>query len=130
VIDSSTADGKLVPAYLRPSLGSGDTVRSFSNYRFIDNDLLLVNVETRVAIFAHVDGAVFVDAGNVAPRFGDLNLDHRSYGGGLRIHTRRITFGRFDVAHGSEGWQVVARWTDPFQFPRTKQRFALAPFDP
>lgn len=62
---------------------------------------------------AHVDAAAFVDAGNVAPRVGDLNLEKRSYGAGLRIHNRKQTFGRVDIARGGEGWRFVVRLTDP-----------------
>ena len=47
---------------------------------------------------SHLDLAVFADAGNVARRPRDLNLDKQSYGAGLRLHTRRDTFAMLDVA--------------------------------
>ena len=59
-----------------------------------------------------------MDAGNVAPRIGDLNFDQRSFGGGLRLHTRRETFALVDVAHGSEGWRFLFRLTDPLNLSR------------
>ena len=40
------------------------------------------------------------------PRASDLDLDKRSYGAGLRFHTRPQTFARIDVAQGNEGWRV------------------------
>lgn len=78
----------------------------------------------------HVDAAVFVDAGNVAARVADLDVDRRSYGAGLRLHSRRQTFARFDVAHGDEGWHVLFRLTDPLSLSRVGRKTAAAPFVP
>ena len=41
-----------------------------------------------MALFNHLDAAVFADAGNVAPHVADVNLDKRSYGAGLRLLSR------------------------------------------
>lgn len=127
---SDTGEGQTVPFYLQPSLGGANSLRSFADYRFHDRNMLLVNAEARVKMMTHVDAAFFVDAGNVAPRFGDLNLDRRSVGAGLRIHTRRETFGRIDVARGSEGWRFLVRLTDPLNLSRLARRTAAAPFVP
>ena len=83
-----------------------NTLRSFTDYRFHDDNMLLANAELRLALMTHLDLAVFADAGNVAARAGDLDLDKRSYGAGFRLHTRRETFAMVDVAHGDEGWRV------------------------
>jgi hypothetical protein len=127
---SDVAPGHSVPFYLLPSLGGNNTLRSYPDYRFHDLNMAVVNAESRWAVFTHMDAALFVDAGNVAARFQDLNLDKRSYGGGLRFHTDRTTFARVDVAHGAEGWQVVFRTSDPFRFSRLTRRVAAAPFVP
>ena len=83
------------------ALGGHNSLRSYADYRFHDRNMVLVNAEARVAMMTHVDAAVFVDAGNVAPRFGDLNLDKRSYGAGLRLHyAARRRLRRIDVARG------------------------------
>ena len=63
---SDTDAGQAVPFYLEPSLGGHNSLRGYDDYRFHDRDLLLVNVETRVALMTHVDAALFLDAGNVA----------------------------------------------------------------
>jgi hypothetical protein len=63
----------------------------------------VVNVEARVTLFAHVDAAVFADAGNVAARVSELNLDKRSYGIGWRMHSRTSTFARVDLARWRRG---------------------------
>ena len=51
-------------------------------------------------------------------------------GAGLRLHTRRQTFARLDVARGSEGWRLVFRVTDPLDLSRVSRRLVAAPFVP
>ena len=130
LVTSGTGDGQVVPFYLQPSLGGHNTLRGYADYRFHDRNLLVVNAEARVPLMTHVDAAVFVDAGNVAGRAADLNLDKRSYGAGLRLHSRRQTFARMDVARGGEGWRFVFRLTDPLNLARLSRRTASAPFVP
>jgi hypothetical protein len=129
VVTTPLEDGN-VPFYLMPSLGGSNTLRSFDDYRFHDRSMAVVNVELRLALMTHVDLAMFTDAGNVAARVGDLNLDKRSYGAGLRLHTRRQTFARIDIANGAEGWRVLFRLTDPLAFSRLERRAAVVPFVP
>jgi hypothetical protein len=127
---SDTADGGWVPFYLQPSLGGHNTLRGYSDYRFHDRNLLVVNVEARFALFTHVDAAVFADAGNVAARVSDLNLEKRSYGLGWRMHSRESTFARFDMAHGAEGWRFLFRLSDPLHLSRLTRRLGPVPFVP
>jgi hypothetical protein len=122
------APGRSVPFYLLPSLGGNNSLRSYAEYRFHDLNMTVVNVESRWALFTHVDVAAFVDAGNVAHRFQDLNLAKRSYGGGIRLHTDRATFARVDVAYGAEGWKAMFRTNDPLRFSRLTRRVAAVPF--
>jgi len=128
---TDVAAGHNVPFYLLPSLGGGNTLRGDRNYRFHDNDLLLVSAESRFGIFEHLDATLFVDAGNVAPKLSALNLDNRSYGVGVRLHTRTSTLARFDVAHGAEqGWRFMLKLNDPFRMNRIARRGAAMPFVP
>jgi len=119
-----------VPFYFLPSLGGATSLRSFQSYRFHDLNSLLVDAESRWAMWQHVDVALFVDAGNVAPTFRTLNIDHTSVGGGLRLHTDKTTWARLDVAHGSEGWQAFFRTSDFFRLARITRRVADIPFVP
>jgi hypothetical protein len=130
VVGTTTADDQQVPFYLLPSLGGANTLRGFSDYRFHDRDLAVVNAETRVAIFEHIDGAAFFDAGSVAARFGDLDLGRTSYGMGLRVHGDEATYARLDIARSVEGWRIVFRLNDPFGYSRLRKRTAQAPFAP
>lgn len=130
LVASDTEPGQSVPFYLQPSLGGGQSLRSFSDYRFHDRHMLLANAELRVALTTHLDVAGFVDAGNVAARVDDLDLAKRSYGAGLRFHTRRDAFLRIDVAHGSEGWRTMFSLSDALNLSRLSRRHAPAPFVP
>jgi hypothetical protein len=127
---SHTAAGDEVPFYMLPSLGGQNTLRGYNNYRFHDRHMLLASAESRWALFRDIDAVAFFDAGNVAPRAGDLNLKRTSWGGGLRMHARRSTFARLDVGHSREGWQVFFRLDDPFTLKRLSRRTAEAPFVP
>jgi hypothetical protein len=130
LVTSDTGEGQSVPFYLQPGLGGQNSLRSYDDFRFHDRNLMLVTVEARLAMMTHVDAAVFVDAGNVASRVGDLNIDKRSYGAGLRLHSRRQTYARLDVARGDEGWRLVLRLTDPLNLARLSRRTAAVPFVP
>jgi hypothetical protein len=130
LVGSQTSRGDAVPFYLLPSLGGNNTVRAYTDYRFHDRNLLVVNAEARAAVFRHVDAALFVDAGNVAPRLAELNLDKRAVGLGVRLHTDTTTFARLDVAHGDEGWALLFRVNDPLRLSRVRRRTAAAPFVP
>jgi hypothetical protein len=130
VVGSSTKPGQHVPFYLAPSLGGSNTLRGYADYRFHDRNLALVNTEMRVAIFEHVDAVALFEAGNVAARFGDLNLEKKSYGFGIRVHSDTATFARLDLARSDEGWRVVFRLNDPFRLSRFNKRTAQVPFAP
>jgi hypothetical protein len=130
VAGSTTDDGKHVPFYLAPSLGGSTTLRGYNDYRFHDRNLALINTELRVAVFEHVDAVALFEAGNVAPRFGDLNFDKTSFGVGFRVHTDTATLARFDVARSEEGWKVMFRMNEPFRMSRFKKRTAQVPFAP
>ena len=130
LVASGTSSGDIVPFYFLPSLGGHNTLRGYDDFRFHDRNLLVTNAETRVALWPHLDAALFVDAGNVGPRLRDLNINRSSVGVGLRMHRTRSTFARLDVAHGKEGWRVVLRTNDPLRSSRLAIRTTAVPFVP
>jgi outer membrane protein assembly factor BamA len=130
LVTSHTAAEHEIPFYLMPSLGGSNTLRSFTSYRFHDRNLVVANVELRLAVLAHIDGVLFADAGNVAARAGDLNFDHRSFGVGLRLHSHGTTLGRLDIARGPEGWRLLFSTSDPLHSSRLSRRVAPIPFVP
>jgi hypothetical protein len=127
---SDTSSDHQVPFYLLPALGGDDTLRGYYDYRFHDRDLLVANVESRWALFSGIEAAAFVDAGNVAARVGDLNLDKWSYGVGIRAHSRTATLARLDVGHSTEGWRLFVRLNDPFGLSRLSRKSGDVPFVP
>ena len=129
-ISSDVSNDHEIPIYLLPGLGASNALRAFPSYRFRDRASLLVNVESRWTIFHRVDAAIFADAGNVAHDAADLNLDRTAIGAGLRVFTHHTTIARVDVAHGSEGWHVLFRTSEPFRFSSVKRRVADLPFVP
>lgn len=129
-IRSDVEAGRSVPFYLQPGIGGANSLRSFTDYRFRDDNMLLANAEVRLALLTHLDLALFADAGNVAAHTTDLNLDKRSYGAGFRLHTRRETFAMVDIAHGDEGWTYLFRLKDPLALTRITKKNTLVPFAP
>jgi Omp85 superfamily domain len=130
LVGSDTSNGDVIPIYMLPSLGGHNTLRGYTDFRFHDRDMLVANVESRWAIWEHLDAAVFFDAGNVAPRVGDLNLSKTSVGVGLRVHTRTGTLGRLDLGHSKEGWHIFFKMDDPFGLSRLSRRIAPVPVVP
>jgi Omp85 superfamily domain len=122
--------GHQIPFYLMPAIGGSNTLRDYPDYRFHDNNILVVNAESRFAVYQHVDAALFVDAGNVAATFSELNLNKTNYGAGLRLHTDTTTLARVDVAYGSNGWKLFFRTNDPLRLGRLRRHIAIIPFAP
>jgi outer membrane protein assembly factor BamA len=114
---SDVPAGNELPFYLMPTLGGGNTLRGYTNYRFRDRDLLLFNLESRWSLMQHVDLALFADAGNVADRASALSIHDlkQSYGVGLRLHNANATLARIDVGHSTEGWQVYFKLNESFK---------------
>jgi outer membrane protein assembly factor BamA len=130
---SDTSSGHAVPFYLMPSLGGKNTLRGYSDYRFHDNDMQAFTVESRWALFPHVDAAVFADAGKVAPRASGLDFTNlkTSFGAGLRVHNATSTLLRADVGHSTEGWRLFIKATDSFKRSTPASgRSSVIPFVP
>jgi surface antigen Omp85-like protein len=109
---AETAWGKndqQVPFYLLPSLGGSSSLRGFPSWRFRGRNSLLLQGEWRILVNRGFETALFYDAGKVAERVSDLDLDglHSDYGFGARFHALHATFLRAEVAHSPEGYRFV-----------------------
>jgi outer membrane protein assembly factor BamA len=97
-----------------PTLGGSNSLRGYLDYRFRDQDAMLMDAEYRWPIHRVVDAAVFYDMGSVAqaPRalFDHLNAD---YGVGIRVHSARHLLVGLDVARGNEGTRAVVTFLAP-----------------
>ena len=103
-------DEQTVPYFLLPALGSGSTLRGYSSWRFRDRHSLLLSGEWRwIVNRTFLDMAFFYDAGKVTGRREDLNFTglKQNVGLGVRFHGPLTTPLRVDVAHGSEGINLV-----------------------
>jgi outer membrane protein assembly factor BamA len=114
---SDADEGGEVPFYLQRTLGGPDDLRGFRRFRFRDRNLLLLQAEYRWEIFTAVDGAIFYDAGQVAPRVRDLSLRdlESNYGIGFRFGTINGVFLRVEGAFGSsDGKHFIFRFGHVF----------------
>ena len=102
-------DDQQVPFYLLPSLGGGNSLRGYSSWRFRGRNSLLLQGEWRFIVNRGFETALFYDAGKVAERSKDLDLDGliTDYGFGARFHTLGATVLRVELAHSREGLRLV-----------------------
>jgi AAA family ATP:ADP antiporter len=102
---TTTAGGNEVPYFLMPDLGGSHTLRGYSAWRFRDRNRMLLSGEYRWTAGPFVDMALFVDAGQVAPRFSGLDWRdvRKTYGIGVSVHTPSSTVTRIEVARTAEG---------------------------
>jgi len=101
-----------VPFYFLAYVGGIDTIRSFREFRFKDENALWMTAEYRWIPITWVSVAAFLDAGEVTPNWRDIDFRgmKTGYGVGLRVHSETQTFARIDVgAGGGEGWQVFVK---------------------
>lgn len=117
VVSSVPDDDGEVPFYFQPTLGGSDSLRSYSEYRFRDRNILFLNAEYRWEAFSGLDMALFSDWGKVATRHGNVDFGSlkRAYGIGFRFNTYKTVFLRFDIAAGGgEGMRYILKYSNVF----------------
>ena len=114
-IDTPDA-GNRVPIALAPDVGSGTTVRGFSNRRFQDNARAVLNAEYRWRPSRYLDMAVFFDAGKVGPDWKSVRSGkyETGWGFGTRLHGPAFTVWRLEMAKTRNGWNLVVAASPPF----------------
>ena len=113
----NNAAGNRVPFYFLPYVGGVDTVRSFDEFRFKDENALWMTAEYNLTLMKWVSLAAFVDAGKVAPNWEQIQFSDlkKGYGFGARIHSNKMTFARVDFATGGgEGWTMFLKLVPSF----------------
>ena len=113
---TTTASGHEVPYFLLPELGGGDGLRGYPSWRFRDRNRLLLSGEYRWTAGQFVDMTLFLDAGNVASRMGDLDASgfKKTYGVGMTLHTATTTVTRIELARTSEGSSLRLSFSPSF----------------
>ncbi|MGH9140926.1 MAG: BamA/TamA family outer membrane protein [Vicinamibacterales bacterium] len=125
---SQSGAGQTVPFYMLPSLGGANSLRGYLDYRFRDQDAMLLDAEYRWPLLRHLDAAVFYDTGAVAPSVSALTDGMSSdYGVGLRVHSARHLLVRLDVARGGEGTRALVSFSAPLGLRSSR---AIAPYVP
>lgn len=107
---TGVADDQRVPYFLLPMLGeSSDELRGYPTFRFRDRHRLLLTGEYRWIPSHYLDLALFLDAGTVAPRVGDLDLSslRTTWGVSARMHTRTDTLLHATMGRSREGWRLI-----------------------
>ena len=103
-LQTTPSAASAVPFYFQPALGGGRSLRGFDRQRFRDLSALLLQAEYQHRVHHFVSAAVFLDAGQVAPRLRDVRLGdiRTNYGVGLRLGRPGGPGLRTDVAFGGE----------------------------
>src|SRR5262249_30176687 len=102
-------DGQDTPFFMLPALGGGSSLRGYPSWRWRDKNSLLLQGEWRIMVNRYLDTAFFYDAGKVAARTSDLDLNHlhTDFGFGVRSHGPTATPLRVELAHGKEGLSFI-----------------------
>ena len=108
--------GGVVPFYFLPTLGGSDSIRGYRNFRFHDENALVLNAEYRWEAFSGMDMALFFDAGEVRANWQDIDLRdlNTSYGLGFRFNTYKHVFLRLDLGFGGEGMRYFVAFGPNF----------------
>jgi outer membrane protein assembly factor BamA len=112
-----TGSGKVVPFYMQPTLGGPNDLRGYSQFRFYDNNSLILNGEYRRELGLPLDFVLFTDWGKVSPKRGQLAFSelHGSGGFGLRFKTRNTVVMRMDLGFSPEGVRFWWTFNDIFR---------------
>jgi outer membrane protein assembly factor BamA len=122
--DFQTTHGFQVPFYERSSLGGQNNLRGYGVDRFIDDHLVVLNIEQRIHVtrarvtnvMAEFEIAPFVDMGKTFNTFRKRQFkDYEITPGiGFRALIRPGTVGRIDWGYSKEGGAVFAGLDYPF----------------
>lgn len=113
---TDTDRGNDVPFFYQPTLGGGQTLRGFREFRFRDRNSVILTAEYRWEAWWALDPAVFIDAGKVALHRRDLDLRDLevSYGIGFRVHSNRAFIARLDLGFSRDGFIPLLRFEHIF----------------
>ena len=106
---TDTASGREVPFIHQPALGGTHVLRGFAESRFRDRNAVWASAEYQWEAWWALDGAIFVDAGQVAAHRAGLALNNFeiTYGIGFRLHGEGNFIARLDLARSREGFHPI-----------------------
>ena len=105
-----------VSFYLQRTLGGGETLRGFSEYRFRDENQLFLAAEYRWEALPALEFAAFWSGGKVFAERADFDFSglQKSVGLGVRLKTPGGVLFRVDTGFSREGTQVYLRFRPSF----------------
>lgn len=108
--------GQSVPFYLQRTLGGSNDLRGFREFRFRDENVVVLNLEYRWEAWIGLDMALFVDAGKVFRDRSDFHLRdlESDVGIGFRFNVEKGVFWRIDIARSREGTRVFLKFNHVF----------------
>jgi outer membrane protein assembly factor BamA len=108
--------GNRVPFWMQPTVGGGNDVRGYLQYRFRDENSFVANLEYRWRFFGLFQALAFADAGRVFSSPGDLGLNgiRGSVGVGGRFKLGRALVLGLDLAWSPEGVRLWYRGSQMF----------------
>ncbi|MBI2841407.1 MAG: BamA/TamA family outer membrane protein [Acidobacteria bacterium] len=108
--------GQSVPFYLQRTLGGSNDLRGFREFRFRDQNVMVINLEYRWEAWIGLDMALFADAGKVFRDRSDFDLRNleSDVGIGFRFNVEKGVFWRIDIARSREGTRVFMKFNHVF----------------
>jgi outer membrane protein assembly factor BamA len=109
--------GNRVPFYFLPYIGGSESVRSYREFRYRDENAFFFNIEYRWEAFSGLDMAIFYDKGEVAEDWQDIDFRalKTAYGIGFRFNTFKSVFLRLDIGTGGgEGTRLFFKFGPAF----------------
>jgi outer membrane protein assembly factor BamA len=113
----NNSEGARVPFYVYPYVGGANSIRSYTEFRFRDENAFFVSGEYRFGLMKYVQLVGFADAGKVASDWQDINFSDlkKGYGFGIRAGLENRTFVRLDIGTGGgEGRHIFLKFLPSF----------------
>ena len=109
-------EGSVVPFYMHPSLGGGQSLRGFRDFRFRDANLMYLSAEYRWEAAPALEFALFYDTGRAFPEGESFSFRHlrKNVGFGVRLKSSQGVMMRFDIAQGDEGTRLQFKFGHAF----------------
>jgi len=103
-----------IPFFLLPHIGGSSTLRGFNLDRFYGKNIFFLTLEYRYQVHPNYQAFIFFDEGQMFEQTSDLSWLNwqRNYGFGIKMHSSRGAYFRFDFGYSEEGIQYHILWGD------------------
>ena len=107
IVVNDEKGGSAIPLGEKVILGGQSTLRGFREFRFQEDNALVLTLEYRWQVWQFADMILFFDEGQVASEPGDFSISRlrSSRGIGFRFRKDDSQILRLDAGHSLEGWR-------------------------